>query len=101
MNVQEDSHEDPSPETSVSTNGTGPLNSKGWDGKLRVDKRAVVSNAEILSDPEYSDEDAPPVDQISADEGRSNFCYQNPLLTFPWIDLLEDYESDTDVRTAN
>ena len=52
------------------SNGTTPVNSKGWDGKLRVERKAVVTNAEVLSDPEYSDEDAPPVEQISADEGR-------------------------------
>lgn len=51
---------------------TKPRDSKGWDGKLRVDKRAVLSNAEALSDPEGSeDEDAPPVDEIEADEGKS------------------------------
>ena len=44
--------------------------SHGWDGKLRVDRKAVVTNGEALSDPEYSDEDAPPVEQIGADEGR-------------------------------
>lgn len=43
--------------------------SQGWDGKLRLDKKAVVTNAEILSDPEYSDDEAPTVDQIEADEG--------------------------------
>ena len=68
-------------EPSISTtNNTGLQDSKGWDGKLRVDRRAVVTNAEILSDPEYSDEDAPPVKQILADEGNcvliffSRFC---------------------------
>lgn len=50
--------------------GSPPRDSKGWDGKLRVEKRAEVVNADILSDPEYSDEDAPPVEQIEADEGR-------------------------------
>lgn len=54
---------------SAPTNGNRMQDSKGWDGKLRVDRRAVVTNAEILSDPEYSDEDAPPVEQIDADEG--------------------------------
>lgn len=52
------------------TNSKTPQDSKGWDGKLRVDRRAVITNAEILSDPEYSDEDAPPVEQIVADEGK-------------------------------
>ena len=63
------------------TNNNGLQDSKGWDGKLRVDRRAVVTNAEILSDPEHSDEDAPPVVQILADEGDcvcvfffSRFC---------------------------
>ena len=59
----------PSAETPTPTNGTKPYNSNGWDGKLRVDRRAVVTNAEILSDADYSDEDAPPVDQIDADDG--------------------------------
>ncbi|KAL1391168.1 protein phosphatase-like protein PP1 regulatory subunit sds22 [Phyllosticta capitalensis] len=51
----------------------------GWDGKLRLEKKPIITNPEALSDPEYSDEDAPPVDVIDADE-----------------DLLEDYEEDTD-----
>lgn len=49
-------------------------NAKGWDGKLRVEKKAVLVNPEVLdgshqSDPEDSDDDAMPVDQIEADEG--------------------------------
>ena len=51
-------------------NGSSLRDSQGWDGKLRMDKKAMVSNAEILSDPEHSDEDAPPVEQIGADEGK-------------------------------
>lgn len=61
-------------------NGTGETNGaisqpstphsrSGWDGKLRVTKQATLANPEALSDPDYSDEDAPPVDQIDADEG--------------------------------
>ncbi|KAL8954800.1 MAG: hypothetical protein Q9183_006927, partial [Haloplaca sp. 2 TL-2023] len=61
------------------TNGSTLTDKNGWDGKLRVDKKAEVVNAEILSDPEYSDEDAPPVEQIEADQ-----------------DLLDDYEADSD-----
>ncbi|KAL8884047.1 MAG: hypothetical protein Q9192_006936 [Flavoplaca navasiana] len=61
------------------SNGSTLTDKNGWDGKLRVGKKAEVVNAEILSDPDYSDEDAPPVEQIQADE-----------------DLLEDYEDDTD-----
>ncbi len=46
-----------------------PKDSKGWDGKLRLERRPVTTNPEALSDPEYSDEDAPPVQEIEADEG--------------------------------
>ena len=67
--------------TTITTNNTGLQDSKGWDGKLRVDRRAVVTNAEILSDPEYSDEDAPPVEQIVADEGNCVFVLYAFLLT--------------------
>ncbi|KAI9374832.1 hypothetical protein BJX61DRAFT_532091 [Aspergillus egyptiacus] len=42
--------------------------SKGWDGKLRVEPRATITNPEALEDPEYSDSDAPPVEEIDADE---------------------------------
>lgn len=82
----------------LSTNGTTLQDSRGWDGKLRVDRRAVVTNAEILSDPEYSDEDAPPVDQINVDEGTYFFAFLLVPLTYGGADLLDDYELDTDVR---
>lgn len=64
-----------------SSNISAPLvNSNGWDGKLRLPPRnAVLSNPEALSDPDYSDPDAPPVDQIEADE-----------------DLLEDLPADSE-----
>ncbi|TKA29724.1 hypothetical protein B0A50_03087 [Salinomyces thailandicus] len=47
------------------TNGTlskpsTPHSKSGWDGKLRVNKQATLANPEALSDPDYSDEDAPP-----------------------------------------
>ena len=60
-----------SPHMSDSTNGSRPRDSTGWDGKLRVEKKAVLANLEALSDSDYSDENAPPVEQIEADEGRS------------------------------
>ena len=54
--------------------------SSGWDGKLRMTPRsATLANPEALSDPEYSDPEAPPVDQIEADE-----------------DLLDEYPEDTE-----
>ena len=65
MNPSANGPPDPPPPS----NGASLHDSKGWDGKLRVDRKVVVTNAEMLSDPEYSDEDAPPVEQISADEG--------------------------------
>lgn len=55
--------------SSPAANDSTLRDSKGWDGKLRVDRRAVVTNPEAWSDPEYSGEDAPPVEQIEADEG--------------------------------
>ncbi|KAI9659269.1 MAG: hypothetical protein M1821_001526 [Bathelium mastoideum] len=57
----------------------GPRSRSGWDGKLRVEKKPVLANPEALTDPEYSDEDAPPVEQIDADE-----------------DLLDDLEEDAE-----
>ena len=43
---------------------------KGWDGKLRVGPQATITNPEAIEDPDYSDEDAPPVEEIEADEGN-------------------------------
>lgn len=49
----------------------GMRNSKGWDGKLRIPKSALVTNPEALSDPEYSDDsNVLPGEEISADEGK-------------------------------
>ncbi|KAL4947840.1 hypothetical protein BDW69DRAFT_199338 [Aspergillus filifer] len=53
--------------------------SKGWDGKLRVEPKATITNPEALEDSDYSDPDAPPVEQIDADE-----------------DLLEDEDKDVE-----
>ena len=47
----------------------GIRNDKGWDGKLRVTKTAVLANPEALSDPEYSDDDnIAPGEEIATDE---------------------------------
>ena len=61
-----------------------PRDSKGWDGKLRVDKQVVVKypadpNAEVQSDAEESEDEGPPPDEIQADE-----------------DLLDDVPDDED-----
>ncbi|KAF1917533.1 hypothetical protein BDU57DRAFT_471308 [Ampelomyces quisqualis] len=50
-----------------------PRDSKGWDGKLRVDKLSLSEepkdpNVEIQSDPEDSEDDGPPPEQLPADE---------------------------------
>lgn len=49
--------------------------SKGWDGKLRVGQHAEITNPEALEDPEYSDAEAPPVEEIEADEGMPFFAF--------------------------
>jgi protein phosphatase 1 regulatory subunit 7 len=57
-------------EPSPAASSPGPRDSKGWDGKLRVDRNATIQNPEALSDPEYSDdENVLEGDEISADEG--------------------------------
>jgi hypothetical protein len=45
-------------------------NKEGWDGKMRVEPKAVITNPEALEDSDYSDPEAPPVEEIDADEGR-------------------------------
>jgi protein phosphatase 1 regulatory subunit 7 len=69
-----DKEKTPSP--GESSNGGGkphltPTDSKGWDGKLRLERRPVLHNPEAISDPEYSDEEhVVPGEEISADEGE-------------------------------
>jgi len=49
-----------------------PRSSTGWDGKLRIERTAVLANPEAISDPEYSDDEhVNPGEQIDADEGMS------------------------------
>ena len=57
--------------TSPTANSAGPRNAEGWDGKLRVERKAVITNQEALTDPDYSDEDAPSPELIEADDGES------------------------------
>ena len=53
-----------------SAGSPGMRNSRGWDGKLRVPKSALITNPEALSDSEYSDDDnVLPGEEINADEG--------------------------------
>lgn len=46
-------------------------NKEGWDGKLRMEPKAVITNPEALEDSDYSDPEAPPVEEIDADEGTA------------------------------
>jgi len=50
-----------------------PRDSKGWDGKLRLDKMKLADeprdpHAEVVSDPEVSEDEGPPPEQLPADE---------------------------------
>lgn len=67
INIQDDLH----PERDGGESSPVLTNSKGWDGKLRVPKSALMSNPEALSDPEYSDEEnVLPGEEIAPDEGK-------------------------------
>jgi protein phosphatase 1 regulatory subunit 7 len=61
-----------------------PRDSNGWDGKLRIDKLSMTDeprdpHAQVVSDPEVSDDEGPPPEQLPADE-----------------DLLDDMPEDED-----
>jgi hypothetical protein len=72
-----------------------PHSRSGWDGKLRVNKQATLANPEALSDPEYSDEDAPPPEKIEADEGEEHRCTAfQVILTI--ADLLEGEDPEAE-----
>ncbi|KAF2465724.1 protein phosphatase 1 regulatory subunit 7 [Lindgomyces ingoldianus] len=45
-----------------------PRDSKGWDGKLRLDKNALTADADAQSEPEMSEDEGPPPEQLAADE---------------------------------
>ncbi|KAI0126952.1 protein phosphatases PP1 regulatory subunit sds22 [Xylariales sp. AK1849] len=78
--------------------------SKGWDGKLRIDRTALLQNPEALSDPEYSDEEnVLHGDEISADEGeaatlrlREAYCVRLLLIPAYLTDLLDDEDPETE-----
>jgi len=69
------------PEHDAEKKDDRPRNSKGWDGKLRVDKNVLVDgrDRDADSEVELSEDDGPPPEQLPADE-----------------DLLEDYPEDED-----
>ncbi|KAK0376468.1 protein phosphatase 1 regulatory subunit SDS22 [Colletotrichum limetticola] len=77
-----------SPRTDGQTS-PGLRNSKGWDGKLRVQRTAVLANPEVLSDPESDDENVLPGEELPADEGKSS-SPAHPT------DLLDGEDPETD-----
>ena len=69
-------------ETHDAENKDRPRDSKGWDGKLRVDKNVLVNGRDQDADSDaddVSEDEGPPPEQLPADE-----------------DLLEDYPEDED-----
>ncbi|KAJ2893655.1 hypothetical protein MKZ38_008381 [Zalerion maritima] len=77
IELVDDNH---SPRGSNGQPSPGLRNSKGWDGKLRIDRTPRIENPEALSDPEYSDdENVLKGEDIKPDE-----------------DLLEDEETDVE-----
>lgn len=73
--VEDEAHQVPPGQSSPAL-----TDSKGWDGKLRVDRAPTIKNPEALVDSDYSDdENVLPGEPISADE-----------------DLLDDEDPDTD-----
>lgn len=69
--------ENPSDRGAESQPSPGLRDSKGWDGKLRVDRNALLQNPEAISDPEYSDDEhVLRGEEISADEGMT--CLDMP-----------------------
>jgi protein phosphatase 1 regulatory subunit 7 len=60
----------PSPQVDVEPSPS-LKDSKGWDGKLRIPKSALMTNPEALSDPEYSDDsNVLHGEEIRADESK-------------------------------
>lgn len=97
----------------AASEATGSLtNDKGWDGKLRIPKSAILTNPEAISDPEYSDdENIMPGDEIAADEGKfpeqaagsdarhagsPTMTTQAEMLTMSSTDLLANEDPNTD-----
>ncbi|KXH27144.1 protein phosphatase 1 regulatory subunit SDS22 [Colletotrichum nymphaeae SA-01] len=82
-----------SPRTDGQTS-PGLRNSKGWDGKLRVQRTAVLANPEVLSDPESDDENVLPGEELPADEGKS---FLPVALVLRWAtNLLDGEDPETD-----
>ena len=101
--------------------------SQSGDDKTQINRHPVITNPELVEDADYSDEDAPPVEQIEADEGTT-YAWSSKSRkdsSIPWLllyvpykicfcllvceanvrrllaDLLEELESDVDVLSTN
>lgn len=66
--------------TSYGSHDPPPRDKKGWDGKLRVEKKATLKDPpEGPSPPESENGDGPeeslPIQQIEADEGMTSSKY--------------------------
>ena len=62
-------------DASSASNGAAPqaeggVNDQPAAATTSSARRAILTNPEALSDPDYSDEDGPPVEEIPPDEGK-------------------------------
>ncbi len=77
-----------------------PKDSKGWDGKLRVEKKTQLANPEAISDAEYSDDENVLLGEaLPADEGEELPLYPRSLkarILTSHTDLLEDEPDDVE-----
>ncbi|TVY42274.1 Protein phosphatase 1 regulatory subunit [Lachnellula occidentalis] len=101
VSLKEEEHEEPgtthislkdedSPDHHDATKGsTTPKSSSGWDGKLRIEKKAQLVNPEAISDPEYSTKNKRRYHPFPPTQSNPT---TNPT---PQIDLLDDYPLTT------
>ena len=69
--LEEPSSEDAPTKTNGASN-QGPRDAKGWDGKLRVERKAAPpAKSDADSDLSHSEEDTMPGESIEADEGKA------------------------------
>ncbi|KAI7667561.1 L domain-like protein, partial [Hortaea werneckii] len=69
-----------------------PHSKSGWDGKLRVNKQATLANPEALSDPEYSDDDAPPICWMTKIRVQRQVISSGPHLQMITTDHFQDID---------
>lgn len=83
--LEDPSNKDAPPTETNGPSRQGPRDAKGWDGKLRVDRKATTTDKDAASDSGHSEDDTGPVESIEADEGQlashSSICCEGPGLT--------------------